>query len=106
MHQDGWHAWHVFAVQLAMAVWIVALAAGELPPAIAVEELYRGPFNKKALDEGELFILLGAFDANLDSSPAYDRKLLYEDTVPKVLGVGLVALSGGLGGIRRLMQGG
>jgi hypothetical protein len=105
MHQDAWSVWHGFPTKLAMAVWIVATAAGERPPVIALDELVQGPFNKSSLDQGKLYAILGAFDAAKDSL-YFDRVALRTDTVPQVMGAGMVALSGGLDGIRGLMEGG
>lgn len=105
MHQDAWTAWHRFAAQLAMGIWIVATAAGEQVPLIALAELVQGPFNKESLDQGRLYVILGAFDASKEAL-FYDREALRTDTVPLVLGTGLVALSGGLAGIRGLLADG
>lgn len=105
MHQDAWNAWHRFAAQLAMVVWVVATAAGEQVPLIALAELVQGPFNKESLDRGRLYVILGAFDASKEAL-LYNREALRADTVPLVVGTGLVALAGGLAGIRGLLANG
>ncbi len=102
MHQDAWHAWHRFAAQLAMVIWIVATVAGEQVPLIALAELVQGPFNKESLAQGRLYVILGAFDS-WKRGNFYDREILRTETVPRVIGTGLVALSGGLAGIRGLL---
>jgi hypothetical protein len=104
LNLDDWHPWHRFAADLAMAAWLVAQVARERPPAIVEWELGRMSFRTRSNDELPLYLVLGAFDGVADSLP-YNPDSLRDRAIPEVIGVGLVVVSGGLEGLRGLLQG-